>query len=257
MPYLNRGESRLYHEIHGEGPDVVLLHGVGGNHASWFHQFHAWRTRFRMIAIDARGFGNSTDAEGSGRSAFVDDLLHVLDALGVARAHLVAQSMGGGTAALFACRHPARVASLTLADTLVGVELPAAIAERMAEVTKAGLALTQIQRVLGPTFQKAQPAMAELYLALASFNSVDIRTVPGSFDRYTPQMLAQTGVRTLYVVGSEDVLFPPFAVHAVHRAVAGSAYAELSPAGHSAYFEQPDRFNALVGQWIESEPVRH
>ena len=96
MPYIDRGASRLYYEKHGDGPPIVLLHGVGGNHASWFHQVVGWREKATVITVDARGFGNSTDAEQWGRSAFVDDLAHLLDALALERVAIVAQSMGGG-----------------------------------------------------------------------------------------------------------------------------------------------------------------
>lgn len=251
MPYLDIGQSRLYHEIHGEGPPVVLLHGVGGNHASWFRQFADWRGRFRMIAIDARGFGNSTDAEGLGRSAFVDDLCALLDHLDLARVRLVAQSMGGGTALGFTCRHPERVEAVVFADTLIGFEIPASLRGFMDEVHERGMGLTQLQRVLGPTFSAREPAMAELYLALASFNRYNIRTVPGESPRHTTAQLAATGVPALFVGGDEDVLFPPRAIRAVQAEVAGSRYVELSPAGHSAYFEMADAFNRVVGDWLE------
>ncbi|MDB6001850.1 MAG: alpha/beta hydrolase [Rhizobacter sp.] len=250
MPYLNAGASRLYHEVHGEGPPVVLLHGVGGNHASWFHQFSALRERFTLIAIDARGFGNSEDVEGLGRSAFMSDLALVLDALELPRVSIVAQSMGGGTAASFTCQYPRRVRSLVLADTLVGIELPAAIQPFMKEVSEKGMALTQLQRVLGPTFSAREPAMSALYLALASFNSVNVRTLTGTQPKSTTAQLSASGVPILFIAGEEDVLFPPRAIQAVQAEVAGSAYAEIAQAGHSAYFENPAPFNELIADWI-------
>lgn len=253
MPYIDRGTSRLYYEIHGEGPPVVLLHGVGGNHASWFQQFPGWRERFRMIAIDARGFGNSTDDEGLGCSAFVDDLLGLLDHLDIGRVRLVAQSMGGGTALGITCLHPERIEAVVFADTLVGFELPESIREYMAEVRQSGLRLSQIDRVLGPTFVARQPAMSALYLALASFNTYNIRTLPGEHRRFSTGRLSATGVPALFIAGNEDVLFPVRAIRTVQAEVAGSRFIELSPAGHSAYFEQPDEFNRVVGDWLQQD----
>ena len=60
---------------------MVFVHGSGGNHASWFYQIHAFSSRCRVITIDQRGFGNSEDVEGRGRSAMVDDLGGVFDHL--------------------------------------------------------------------------------------------------------------------------------------------------------------------------------
>ncbi|WP_198083412.1 alpha/beta fold hydrolase [Variovorax sp. E3] len=77
MPYLTIGESRIYYEQHGEGPNLVLLHGVGGNHASWFAQIAGLSHRYRLTTVDFRGFGNSSDVEQAGREGFAGDLVTI------------------------------------------------------------------------------------------------------------------------------------------------------------------------------------
>lgn len=250
MPYIDRGVSRLYYEKHGDGPPIVLLHGVGGNHASWFHQVVAWREKATVITVDARGFGNSTDAEQWGRSAFVDDLAYLLDALALERVAIVAQSMGGGAAAAFSVRSSERVGALVLADTLVGFDLPDDIAARMRALAKSTDGLTQLQRVLGPTFLRAQPVQSYLYTALASFNDTNVRTLRGVQETVSPAALGASKVPVLFVVGVEDVLFPPQEIHAVQSLTEGSEYLEIAAAGHSAYFEQPEMFNREVYGWL-------
>jgi 3-oxoadipate enol-lactonase len=251
MPYVQAGDSRLYYETHGDGESIVFLHGVGGNHASWFRQVAAFRSRYRVVVFDARGFGNSVDVEQLGRSAFVSDLELLLDELRISRACLVAQSMGGGTAALFTCRHPDRVRALVLADTLVGIEVPASMVSTMKARAEANRQLPQLQRVLGATFREREPAMAQLYLELASFNRVTHLTLQGVQQTCTPEQLAASGAPILFVVGREDVLFPPAAVRALHELVPGSAYEEIPGAGHSAYFENPDGFNACLAAFLQ------
>lgn len=255
MPYIVRGASRLYYELHGEGDPVVLLHGVGGNHASWFHQVVAWRDTVQVITLDARGFGNSEDVEQWGRSAFADDLLALLDTLGLGRVSIVAQSMGGGTASSFVLRHPQRVRSLVLADTLVGLALPDAIAASMAEVAARTQSLTQLQRVLGPTFTQAHPAEAYLYTALASFNETNVRNLQGEQSLASAAQLGATGVPILFVAGDEDVLFPAEHINRFQQTLPGSAYLEIPGAGHSAYFEAPAVFNQQVYDWIAAQPA--
>lgn len=256
MAWIETGDARLYYEVHGgadeaaAAPWVVLLHGVGGNHASWFYQVAAWRERFRVVVVDARGFGRSTDPGNIGRDAFVDDLERLFDAAHIDRAVLIGQSMGGGTAVSYTCRHPDRVNALVLADTLFGVELPDGVRDEMDAVGRYTATLSQQERVLGSTFRRQQPGLSMLYTALASFNGVNVRTLTGVQTLHSPREIAAVGVPVLFVVGEEDALFPSHAVRAVQRELPGSGFVELPGVGHSAYFEAPDAFNAVVVDWL-------
>src|SRR5918993_1417596 len=94
--------ASIYYEVHGDGPALVLAHGMGGNHASWFNQVPFFSRSFKVVTFDHRGFGNSRELEGGAdRSRFPDDLKNILDQLGIAKAVLVAQSMGAGTCVTF------------------------------------------------------------------------------------------------------------------------------------------------------------
>lgn len=256
MPYINSAKSRLYYEEYGRGPAIVFLHGVGGNHASWFNQIPTFAKTYRAITVDQRGFGNSTDAEGLGRSSFVDDLKLVLDSLAVERAVLVGQSMGGGTCLGFTCRFPERVSALVLACTLIAMRIPPELKEFMAQVEKATSDLSQAERVLGPLTRTNEPERTLLYLQIASFNSVNIKTVKGTFTVHTPEELAATGVPVLFVAGESDALFPPRVVRGVHEHVRGSKYVELARSGHSAYFETPTEFNRQVLDFLSASRAR-
>jgi 3-oxoadipate enol-lactonase len=256
MPYINSGQSRLYYEEYGGGPAIVFLHGVGGNHASWFNQIPTFAKTYRAIAIDQRGFGNSTDVEGLGRSAFVDDLKLLLDSLEIETTILVGQSMGGGTCLGFTCKYPDRVGALVLACTLIAMRVPPELKEFMERVEKATSNLSQAERVLGPLARKNEPERTLLYLQIASFNSVNIKTVKGAFTMHTPEELAATGVPILFVAGESDALFPPRAVRGAHARVPGSQYVELARSGHSAYFETPTEFNNQVLDFLSASRTR-
>ena len=71
MPTIEANGAALYYEDHGSSDStaLVLAHGMGGNHAIWFKQLPALTPRYRVVSFDHRGFGNSTDPDGSGRSA--------------------------------------------------------------------------------------------------------------------------------------------------------------------------------------------
>jgi pimeloyl-ACP methyl ester carboxylesterase len=100
------------------GPPVVMVPGWGGNVYMFRHALDQLARRgMRTIAIDPRGFGLSDKPETPGAyslEAYLGDLLAVFDALGLERAALMGQSMGGGTALHFAIRNPERVTRLVL-----------------------------------------------------------------------------------------------------------------------------------------------
>lgn len=96
MPTAAINGINLYYESHGSGDDTfVFAHGAGGNHLSWWRQAPVFAERGRVVTFDHRAFGQSTDRNGLGAGAFVDDLEALLDSLGLDRVTLIAQSMGG------------------------------------------------------------------------------------------------------------------------------------------------------------------
>jgi len=121
---LSRDGDEIYFETVGipDAPVVVLGHGAGGNHAIWFQQVPVFAREYYVITWDQRGFGLSTNRNGlaNPRTATAD-LLAILDDVGVARAHIVGQSLGGWAALGLAVGHADRVRTLVLADTLGGI----------------------------------------------------------------------------------------------------------------------------------------
>ena len=91
MPFAEVNGIRLYYESTGEGPAIVLAHGAGGNHMSWWQQAPFFRDSYRVVTFDHRAFGQSRDvAEGGGRGQFAADVLALLDLLSVERFFFVA-----------------------------------------------------------------------------------------------------------------------------------------------------------------------
>jgi len=250
MPHVISGHSKLYYELRGEGPAVVLAHGVGGNHASWFNQVPSFAQHYTTITIDHRAFGNSEDVEGIGQAGYLDDLLRLLDALQLETVSLIGQSMGGATCAAFACRYPGRVRALVHADSLAGVTLSEPHATTLASTNARTRELSQLERVLGPGICREDPEHAFLYLQIASFNSVTLKSVKGRAPLWSPRELAHTGIPVLFVAGEQDVICPPALIAVMHRDVPGSRLQVIPGAGHSAYFEAPRAFNQHVLKFL-------
>lgn len=123
MPAIEHEGARIHYEVRGEGPAVLLLQGVGAEGRAWAPQMEGLAANYRCIAIDNRGIGASELLDAS-RPVTVDQLARdacaVLDAEGVAAAHIVGHSLGGVTAQRLALEHPSRVASLSLLNTFAG-----------------------------------------------------------------------------------------------------------------------------------------
>ena len=87
MPFANINGIELYYETHGKGPALVLAHGGGGSHLSWWQQVPMLSQHYRVITLDHRSFGYSRDLpDGPGPPAFVEDLTGLLDHLDVHKA---------------------------------------------------------------------------------------------------------------------------------------------------------------------------
>ena len=257
MPTARINEIDLYYEVQGEGPSLVFAHGIGGNHAGWYQQVLYFARWFKVVTFDHRGFGNSKDLpDGPGRSSFVDDLRALLDHLEIENTVLVAQSMGGSTYGGFTLTYPERVKALVLGDTLGGIKLPPHLESRMEEVRKDIKDFSQLDRVLSMGFRVREPELAELYRQISSFNTANRLNIRGEAPvGPSPEELVRLQVPVLFIVGLEDVLFPPDVIRELHRLVPGSTLVEVPDAGHSVYYEQPQIFNHTVHRFLESVGV--
>ena len=116
--FANVNGIRLYYESHGAGQPVVLVHGLGLSSDMWHYQVPALAERYRVITIDARGFGQTSKPRGPYEMGmYVEDLLQLLNFLGFERTILIGLSMGGGIVQSFALSHLDRVLALGLIST--------------------------------------------------------------------------------------------------------------------------------------------
>lgn len=118
MPHAQVNGVEIHYQTVGHGPDVLLVHGLAANLAFWYLTIVPRLAReFRVTALDLRGHGESElTPSGYTTRDLAQDILALLDHLGVRRVHLAGHSLGGAVALHAALMDPARVASLTLAD---------------------------------------------------------------------------------------------------------------------------------------------
>ncbi|MFO1059671.1 MAG: alpha/beta fold hydrolase [Dongiaceae bacterium] len=127
MPALACGEVTLHHVERGAGRPVVLVHGFACGWRLWRSQLRAFAPSCRVVAYDQRGHGRSAapdDPAAYSETILADDLAALIRGLGLAPAHVVGLSLGATVALQAATRHPALLASLTLADGGSGSDDP-------------------------------------------------------------------------------------------------------------------------------------
>ncbi len=253
MPFARVNAARLYYQQHGSGPDLVFLHGAGGNHLSWWQQVAAFAPHYRCTTFDARGWGRSQGDMSVGRWALGADFVALLDHLGIERAHVVAQSMGGRAVAGISRLAPQKVRSLVLCGTTAGAtddrirELQDELQEERGD---GGLR----EHALAPGFEEAEPALALLYRQINALNPPRPRGLlgrpPPTYRGSTHEMIARLGVPVLYVVGEHDLITSPEMIRRAADLVPGARVHEIRGAGHSCYFEQATEWNRVVGEFL-------
>jgi pimeloyl-ACP methyl ester carboxylesterase len=249
MPYANVNAGRIFYEQHGRGPDLVFLHGAGGNHLSWWQQLPAFAQHFRCTVFDARGWGLSRGEAGMGRYVFGTDVIALMDYLGIERAHVAAHSMGGRAVAGILRLAPARVCSLVLSGTNAGAtndrvrELQDVLREERGD---GGLRNHAYAR----SFESEQPGLALLYRQINALNPPRPKGLlgrpPANYRGSTHELIASAGVPVLFIVGEHDRITSRELVREAHGLVPGSAFHVVEGAGHSSYFERPQDWNATV-----------
>jgi 3-oxoadipate enol-lactonase len=248
---LSLGGDDVYFEVVGapDAPVAVLGHGAGGNHAIWFQQVAVFEREHRVVTWDQRGFGNSTNRNGQANPhTATNDLLAILDHLDIERADIVGQSMGGWAALGLALAHPDRVRSLVLADTLAGIAIEGWFKAAAAIAPRIG---TFNHPALSNDFCVRNPERAHLYLQIGGlrrdpFADQTPLLLTMAEVTYTDEQLGELDIPTLFIVGTQDEIFPPAAVADAAGRIPGARVELIEGAGHSPYFEQPGVWNALV-----------
>ena len=257
------GDLQINAEVRGEthqGTPVVFLHGIGGDGSNWNPQLNALATRYRVVAIDSRGFGAS-EAKGENLTLedYADDIRRVLGALEIDRAHVVGLSMGGMMAQALALNAPELVASLVLADTSARAD------ELMATNLKASgeaallYGMTAVAQMFMPaTF--CQTAIAENREYVQTFQDAFCATDPQAFNTGLQAIaeldfldrLDQITVPTLVVVGTDDALTPPEHAKAIAAQIADARLVLLDGAGHMSNLDNADEFTQLLTEFLDA-----
>lgn len=264
MDVIEVGGLGIAFERRGTGPPMVLLHGFVGDSREWRRQIDDLSDEFTVVAWDAPGSGRSSDPPETFRLAdYADCLAMFIDALGLARPHVVGLSFGGALALELYRRHPTIPRSLVLASAYAGWagSLPDEIIAQRLEQTLQAADWPPDQRVRSmiPTMFSGSPpaepveAFKEIMLEI---HPAGLRAMARSLaEADLRDILPRITVPTLLLYGDEDVRAPLTVAQDLHAKIPASRLAVMPGVGHMSSVEAAERFNTEVRRFLRSAPT--
>jgi pimeloyl-ACP methyl ester carboxylesterase len=284
-PTIERVETTLHgHRMHftiaGQGPPVVLIHGVAGRAAQWDEVVSRLATQHTVIAPDLLGHGDSAKPRGDyslgAHASGVRDLLVGLD---IQRASIVGHSLGGGIAMQFAYQYPELCERLVLvasgglgtdvhfllrAATLPGSELVLPLIAHPRLVRLAGI----VPRALGMAGLRTRPDLTEMargYQALANAEArhAFIHTLRAVIDptgqriNASDRLYLSSRMPSMVIWGCRDRIIPVAHGRHAHEQMPASRLELFESAGHFPFLDDPDGFTRVLERFFaETEPAR-
>ena len=249
----------------GDGPTVLMLHGIGGGHDAFAPQLEALGCQgYRAVSWDMPGYGRSAPVEPYTFKALAASCVALIEALKVSQVVLVGHSMGGMVAQEVAVRRPDLVSRLVLAGTSSafgngdGAWQREFVAERTAPLD-AGRSMEQLAEVLVPQMIGPGASPEGAALAQRCMGAVPAATYRKAlealvtFDRRSA--LERIGVPTLLVAAEFDKSAPPALMRRMAQKIAGSSLVELPRVGHLMPLEAPEAFSDVLLKFIRKRAV--
>jgi pimeloyl-ACP methyl ester carboxylesterase len=285
VPRIDRADVSLHgHRVNfniaGQGPPVVLIHGVAGRASQWDRTMQLLAEHHTVVAPDLLGHGDSAKPRGDySLGAHASGIRDLLIGLDIERASIVGHSLGGGIAMQFAYQFPERCERLVLvssgglgdevhpllrAATLPGSEfvLPLLAHPRVLEVASV------IPRALGRIGLRTRPDLTEMArgyqsLANAEARNAFIHTVRAVIDptgqriNASDRLYLTSNMPSLIIWGSHDRIIPIEHAQPAHEAMPGSRLEIFDDAGHFPHLDDPLRFARTLEAFLhQTEPAR-
>lgn len=246
------------------GPAVVLHHPLATDLTFWDETAAALGSRYRVLRFDARGHGRSEAP--SGRYAFetlAQDVVALMDAVGIAHAAFVGLSMGGMVGQYLGLLHPGRFSSLSLISTnsRVPPEMCNLWVDRVAVARRDGMG-SQVEpalaRWLAAANRTARPDLVQRCQRLITATPLEgYAGWCGAIENLdTSDRLRAIALPTLVMVGAEDPATPVAAARVIHEQIPGSELSILPGVSHMLAIEDPAQFLAAVSPFLARYPAR-
>ena len=267
------GRLRISALTMGEGPDVLLLHGLGATKSSFFDTAAALSKRYTVHALDLPGFGGSSKPATApyGAPYAARAVIGVMDALGIDRAHLVGNSMGGRVAIEVGLQRPDRVGGIALLSPAVAFVrrdwhwlvrfarpelgmLPHSLGRHRIEQTfwalfaDRDLVDPSVADIVADEFERIYRSPGARLAFIASARAIYLENPFGKHGFYP--RLSALQPPALFVWASHDRLIPEKFRHHVERWLPIAEQVVLEGCGHVPQVERPERTNGLLERFF-------
>jgi 2-hydroxy-6-oxonona-2,4-dienedioate hydrolase len=253
--------QKIHYVEAGSGPNVILLHGLGGSSQGWQFNIGPLAEKFHVYVPDQIGFGKSDKPLVNYRiRTYVDFLDQFCKQLKIERATLVGNSMGGWIAAAFTAAFPDRVDKLVLVDA-AGYAPPKDFDTRvffaLNPTTRDAMKVLVSKVFYNKAFQTDDMIDAAIAARLAAGDGFTIKSITESIIRgedFLDDTVKTIKRPTLIVWGREDGLTPLADAQRFQKDIAGSKLVVFDQCGHVPNLEKPGEFNTAVIKFLSENP---
>ncbi len=264
MPMANVNGININYRVEGQGEPLIMISGSGLDLSSWRSQTASFRKYYRIITFDYRGVGKSDKPAGPYTiKMMADDVLGLMDHLGIEKAHVFGVSMGGMIAQELAINHPERVDKLVLGCTYARRDGTSGFTS---EINKALEAYERSSRDKASQRRLAYAFMDSVfnkwsYRAFLPLIKIAIRfsAIRGSAGQSDALLahdaadrLGMIKASTLVITGTEDRLVNPVSSEVIASLVPRARLVKVIGGGHSFYMEMRDEFNREVLDFLRN-----
>ena len=268
MPQANVNGVRLYYKAQGQGEALVMIPGMGAGHTSWFRQLPAFKKHFKVVTFDPRSIGRSERPEQPySFKVLADDVVGFMDHLGISKAHVLGQSLGGAVAQEVAMDYPDRVLKLILASSAIvgGDSNPANPTlmeilgyrgeEKDIDFSKVNARKT-MSVLIGLSFDKwayriAMQGLSRFFVKLEMFDGLSdqLRAIAG---HNTVDRLHLIKAQTLVITGAEDRIISPVSSEVLAGKIPNAKLVMVKGGSHGFNVEMTPRFNREILDFLRA-----
>jgi pimeloyl-ACP methyl ester carboxylesterase len=264
----------IFYTVKGDGKPLLLIHGYGAGMWVWEKQIEALSQSYRVYVLDLIGHGFSDRPEVSYTpETYIHFLRDFMDGVGIEKATLIGNSMGGGIAWAMAILYPERVDRLILINCVP----PDVLHQVKNESFRTLVAIKDIP-ILPYLVIAARGKNSIRWILLECVSNIKLIT-PEVVSRQYPlskikgstwvlystfkhagealklkDQLSMIHKPTLFIWGERDLIFPPQVGEALHQAVAGSKFLKVEKSGHIPMWETPAEVNQAILSFLEEKP---
>ncbi len=277
MPFVDMEEGRLFYDVRGKGRPLVLIHGAWASHGWWRWQVPALSREYRVLTLDVRGHGQSSElVRPYSVDGFAKDLEILLREVGISETVLVGWSLGGMISIAYCLKHPSKVKALVLIATrghrnaklkrriilqylqarlslLMDFTAPRKYDRASGDFPSQKIWLDrEVQKMLSP---KASKEVQDWVMSEVRKNPGEnyFQVAKSIWNWGAGKQLKDIKAPTLIMVGDKDTRTPPHFSRLLHATLSNSRLVIVEEASHCLPLERPEGVNREIIEFLKSQ----